>query len=168
MFFRIPRERVILKIPFLTSLLGHGIAAKFWSGLDRPQASEPCESRKPQEPTICRSQKSSSIFPSFDYRFAIGLYLFHRLFRLTFFSRCHWFCFLMDYLTRVHSHGSLARVSFSLIAKLRHVASNISFRKSKDVLEIIKARKTNKWPGIKIILQTKDVELLLLVVLRET
>ena len=63
----------------------------------------------------------------------------------------------MGYLTRVDSHGSLARVSYSLIAKLRHAASNISFRESKDVLEIIKARKTNKWPGIKIILQTKDV-----------
>ena len=45
----------------------------------------------------------------------------------------------------------------NLIAQLRHAASNISFHKSKFVLEIIKARKTNKWPGIKIILQTKDV-----------
>ena len=63
----------------------------------------------------------------------------------------------MDYLIRVDSHGYMARVSYNLTAKLRHAASNISFHKSKFVLEIIKARKTNKWPGIKIILQTKDV-----------
>ena len=56
----------------------------------------------------------------------------------------------MDYLTHVDSHGSLARVSYNLMANLRHAASNISFRESKDVREIMKTRKTKKWPGRKI------------------
>lgn len=58
----------------------------------------------------------------------------------------------MDYLTRVDSHGSVARVSYNLIAKQRHIyaVSNISFHKSIDVREIMKARKKKKWPGRKI------------------